>query len=607
MINLLLSTVFNGFDADMSDLRRMFQPARRGFVMLLGIGLLSTNLTSSTESLAQTQETEQQPSILECSATRQSSVAASAPIQLVSQLVTPQTQIERVLNRLGPMVMAYANPQPWPQLHPRSEMARVPVIMYHDILPEKEVFFDVTPEELREDFELIRDRGLTPISLDQLVAHLRTGMPLPEKPVLLTFDDGYVGHYEHVLPIMEEFGYPAVFSIFPAKPNGDVAGRSTLTWEQLQEMAQNPLVTIASHSVTHPRDLREIEETDELVQEVVDSKQELEAKLGIPIRYFTYPEGKYDKRVLKVVKEAGYTAALTMDDIDERFAGESENLLAISRFGQSQLEEVVEEAWGGPPAPTWGQNFDFDAQVQMEQTEIEEISLVLVSGGKPVTIHADSRYQVPEIIAGTDAIAAVDGGFFSLKYLDSNVMIGPVLSQHTGKFVPGYVGELGKLVGRPLVMISDNTIKFIEFDPQKHNTLEGVQAELPNVTDTFVAAAWLVKEGQPQLPASFKSLFDFDAYRHRAFWGVNQAGQPVIGITTDRVDSVSLGQALAQAGLRDAVMLDSGASTSLSYAGQSMVAYEPRPVPHVVALIPPASSRNCPQITAQQPSIHSQN
>lgn len=589
----------------MSDLRRMFQPARRVLVMLVGIGLLSTNLTSSTESLAQTED-DQQPSILDCSATNLSSVTASAPVQLVSQLVTPQTQIERVLNKVGPMVMAYANPQPWPQLHPRSEMARVPVIMYHDILAEKEVFFDVTPEELREDFELIRDRGLTPISLDQLVAHLRTGMPLPERPVLLTFDDGYVGHYEHVLPMMEEFGYPAVFSIFPAKPNGDIAGRSTLTWEQLQEMAQNPLVTIASHSVTHPRDLRDVE-GNELVREVVDSKQELEAKLGIPIRYFTYPEGKYDETVLEAVEDAGYIAALTMDDVDERFAGDSESLLAISRFGQSQLENVVEEVWGGPPAPTWGQNFDFDAEVQMDQTEIDEIPLVLVSGGKPVTIHADSRYQVPEIIANTDAIAAVDGGFFSLKYLDSNVMIGPVLSQYTGEFVPGYEGEIGKLTGRPLVMINDNTVKFIEFDPQKHNTLNGVQAELPNITDTFVAAAWLVKDGEPRSPESFNSLFDFDAYRHRAFWGVNQAGQPVIGVTSDRVDSVSLGQALAKAGLRDAVMLDSGASTSLAYAGQSMVTYEPRPVPHVVALIPPRSSRNCPQITAQQPINYSQN
>lgn len=107
------------------------------------------------------------------------------------------------------------------------------------------------------------------------------------------------------------------------------------------------------------------------------------------------------------------------------------------------------------------------------------------------------------------------------------------------------------------------------------------------MTDAFVAAAWLVKKSQPQPANTFRSLFDFDAARHRAFWGINQAGQPTIGVSTTLINSVSLGVALAQAGLHDAVMLDSGASTSLAYKGESLVGYIPRPVPHVVALIPP--------------------
>ncbi|HEY9806669.1 MAG TPA: phosphodiester glycosidase family protein, partial [Candidatus Obscuribacterales bacterium] len=124
------------------------------------------------------------------------------------------------------------------------------------------------------------------------------------------------------------------------------------------------------------------------------------------------------------------------------------------------------------------------------------------------------------------------------------------------------------------------------FDPDKHNSLAGVQAELPGVTDAFVAAAWLVKDSQPQPASTFGSLFDFDAVRHRAFWGINQAGQPTIGVSVEPIDSVSLGIALAKAGFRDAVMLDSGASTSLAYKGESLVGYVPRPVPHVVALVP---------------------
>ena len=76
----------------------------------------------------------------------------------------------------------------------------------------------------------------------------------------------------------------------------------------------------------------------------------------------------------------------------------------------------------------------------MNKTTIDDTYLVLISGGRPITIHAKSRYQVPEILAGTQAVAGVDGGFFSLKFLDSNVMIGPVLSQVNNTFIPGYRG-----------------------------------------------------------------------------------------------------------------------------------------------------------------------
>jgi hypothetical protein len=184
----------------------------------------------------------------------------------------------------------------------------------------------------------------------------------------------------------------------------------------------------------------------------------------------------------------------------------------------------------------------------------------------------------------------VDGAFFSLEFLDSNKMIGPILSQTTQQFVPGNNGENRKLANRPLVLMGPNSVAFIPFDPLKHNTLQGIQAEMSDVTDAFVGAAFLVRSGQPQPDETFGDLFDFNAPRHRAFWGINQAGQPVIGVSHDPIGSVDLGTALAKAGFRDAVMLDSGASTSLAYKKDSLVGYTPRPVPHVVGLIPPAGS-----------------
>jgi poly-beta-1,6-N-acetyl-D-glucosamine N-deacetylase len=340
-----------------------------------------------------------------------------------------------------------------------------------------------------------------------------------------------------------------------------------------------------AHSVTHPNDLRELSDAD-LHKELVESRQILEQELKTSIHYFTYPTGFYDERVSNMVTKAGYRAALTMDDLNEGFANDSDNLLAIKRFGQSALPQVISAASGGPHLARWTSGFDFMAPIVVERPTIDNIPLILISGGKPITIHAKSRYQVPEIIADSPAIAAVDGGFFSLEYLDSNVMIGPVLSQNTKKFIPGKAWEGPRLKGRPLVLIGPEKVRYVPFDHTRHNTLKGIQTEMPEVTDAFVAAAWLVKDGQPRSRESFGTLFDFDAERHRAYWGINQSGQPVVGVTVDPVGSVSLGEILAQANLRDAVMVDSGASTSLAYKGESLVGYEPRPVPHVVGLVP---------------------
>ncbi|MGG6269942.1 polysaccharide deacetylase family protein [Leptolyngbya sp. AN03gr2] len=489
---------------------------------------------------------------------------------------------------------------PSPEINPRARLAKVPIMMYHDIIAEKEVFFDVTPEELEAHFQLIQKNGLTPISLDQLVEHLKTGIPLPPKPIVLTFDDGYLGHYKFVYPLMKKYRYPAAFSIYPAKIDKP-RGRPGMNWAQVKEMAADPLVTIASHSVNHPSDLREIKDDTKLAFEMTESKRSLETNLGIPIKYFVYPEGKNDERVQQAAIAAGYQAAWTMSDEANLFAAESENLFNISRIGQSQIETVLEVASGGPPIAFIQDGKNFSAPVELIKTTIDKVPLIMAAGGKPTTIHAKSRFQVGEIIKDTPAIAGVDGGFFSLEMLDSNKMIGPVMSSHSGTFAAAPQGSLAKLEGRPLVLVSDRTIKFVPFDPLKHNTREGILSEMSDAKDAFVAGAWLVKEGQPQSAETFRGLFGFDAERDRAFWGIDQADRPLVGVSGDYVNSVALGEALSKAGLKEAVMLDSGASASLVYKGESMMSYTPRPVPHVVALMPPVQTDSTTCQTAVKP------
>ena len=103
-------------------------------------------------------------------------------------------------------------------------------------------------------------------------------------------------------------------------------------------------------------------------------------------------------------------------------------------------------------------------------------------------------------------------------------MIGPVLSRNNG-FVPGNDSENPLLDTRPLALISDRWVKFVPFSHEIHNTLAGIQQAVPEennpITDAFVGAAWLFKGDRPQPTESFGTLFDYDAYRHRALSGAS--------------------------------------------------------------------------------------
>ncbi|PLS68806.1 MAG: polysaccharide deacetylase [Cyanobacteria bacterium M5B4] len=514
--------------------------------------------------------------------------AAANPLQLVN--LSAEWREE---------VIAQFLPTNYPNIHDRARRTYVPIIMYHDITPVKDVDYDVTPQELADHFATLKAEGMTPISIDQLVRHLETGASLPPKPVLLTFDDNYRGQYLHAFPLLQKYNFPAVWSVHTAFV-GSPQGKPKATWEELKKMADSGLVTVASHTVSH-RNLTDLTPA-EIDRELRESKQILEEKLGRSVKYFTYPEGTYTEPMKEQVLKAGYRAALSMslDPYYETSASESDDLLSLRRYGQSRFNDIIAEGKRHSsdsdlativPVKQGFAPINFSSPVEKHRVTIDGLPLTLVFGGQPVTVHADSRYQVAEIQSKLpNAVAAVDGGFFSLEFLDSNQMIGPVLSRNSsqaGVFNPGKKGENPLLKGRPLVLISDRSVKYVPYDPDRHTSLEALQQELPDVKDAFVAAAWLVKQGKPRDAASFGKLYGFDAARDRAFWGIDRAGRPVIGVTMEMIDSVGLGQILAKAGIYEAVMLDSGASAALSYQGQSVMEYEPRPVPHVVALLPP--------------------
>jgi biofilm PGA synthesis lipoprotein PgaB len=475
-------------------------------------------------------------------------------------------------------------------LHPTASLSYVPAIMYHDVVAgRKQVWFDTTVAELRQHFEAIKQAGLTPIHIDQLYKHLRDGDPLPEKAILLTFDDAYLGLYENAYPLLKEYNYPATYFVqtgFVGVPTG----KDHFTWDQMREMDASGLIDFAAHTVNHPPDLRVLDD-NRLRREVFDCKVKLEQELGHPIYYFAYPEGNRDERVKRFLAEAGYRMAFTMDP---GFTGQSPNLLEVRRFNQFRLTEAMI----GARTFTLGRSPDYwlDVTQPLALTDevIDGVRVLTIRGGRAATVHAERRYEVRTLVRRYQADAGINGSFFSIPWINSasNVMVGPVMAANHKTFIPGRPEDDKVLRGRPLVLLGRDRLRFVPFDPDTMTRLENIRQLMPEVTDLFVAGLWLVKDGHALSQAEIDSfrLSSAAEFRPRAFFGVDNQDQVVIGVTKTHVNAAILARLLPKSGIREAVLLDSGFSTSLVYRGQILATghagpnQPSRPVPHAILL-----------------------
>lgn len=127
---------------------------------------------------------------------------------------------------------------------PQPVREPMPVLMYHHMVPEGQDcnVMTITPGKFRADLDIILAKGYTPV----LPGELAAGAPLPEKPILITFDDGYRSNYDLVYPILREYGVKACISIIVLMP--DLPTDNFCTWEQLREMTDSGLVEVGSHS-----------------------------------------------------------------------------------------------------------------------------------------------------------------------------------------------------------------------------------------------------------------------------------------------------------------------------------------------------------------------
>lgn len=181
-----------------------------------------------------------------------------------------------------------------------------PILAYHHIaLKRPQNSYFVSPKIFDKQMRWLVDNGYHVISFDKFYTAASDEGTLPEKPVVLTFDDGNVDNYTNALPILIKYDLTATFFI---KINGVAKGGAGMTWEKLRQMSSAGM-TIGSHSINHNNMAQMGDE--ELRSELVESKRILEKNLGIKVKYFAYPGGAYSKKTIAAVRDAGYLAAVT--------------------------------------------------------------------------------------------------------------------------------------------------------------------------------------------------------------------------------------------------------------------------------------------------------
>lgn len=186
---------------------------------------------------------------------------------------------------------------------------RVPILTYHYIgnnpnpADKARDSLSVVPDLFENQMKYLSENGYNSISLDTLYAALKGG-GLPNKPVILTFDDGYIDFYYNAYPILRRFNLKATSFI----PTGLMGGKMYMSWDMIKEISSSGLISFQAHSIHH-YNLPSLS-LHQAKEEIVESKKTLELMLGTRVNFFAYPYGTSKESIWKLVKDAGYLGAV---------------------------------------------------------------------------------------------------------------------------------------------------------------------------------------------------------------------------------------------------------------------------------------------------------
>ncbi len=208
---------------------------------------------------------------------------------------------------------------------------RIPVLMFHEVgYGNTKEYSDanfILKEGLESKLMYLSSNGYKTITMNDLYNNWTRGTELPEKPVILTFDDGYASHFTFVKDSFKRFNAVGTFYIIQDRLFMDIKDRNVEGLKSLHKAGME----IGVHSYSHP-DFWTIS-YDEIYKEIGTSKKFLEDTLGMKVLTFSYPYGNFNQNAIDILKEMGFrTAVTTKNGVGDPYQFNEDAQLKISRY-----------------------------------------------------------------------------------------------------------------------------------------------------------------------------------------------------------------------------------------------------------------------------------
>ena len=190
------------------------------------------------------------------------------------------------------------------------------ILIYHAVEnsnpAEDKMGLAVTPSAFHEQMAYLKENGFRVTDLSGLVQGVMQKIPIQEKSVVITFDDGYKSVLTNALPVLKEFGFPATVFINvhfierKLQESGYWRNWKTLGWEEVKHLSREG-ISMGSHALTHQRLTRV--NPGSLYDEIVRSREIIEEKINNRIDTFCYPHGAFNRKVIEILKDNNFHCA----------------------------------------------------------------------------------------------------------------------------------------------------------------------------------------------------------------------------------------------------------------------------------------------------------